>query len=92
MLGVNIILDGRYIGLVQIDQRTQAIGRDPGGFNYANATAAVCAVAPPDCTTATLVTGGSTTGWLWAAEVWLAPRGHAELGSMAIDRATRNPF
>jgi hypothetical protein len=92
MLGVNIILDGRYIGLVQIDQRTQAIGREPGSYNYANATGAVCAVALPDCTTATLVTDGSVTTWLWAVDVWLAPRGHAELGSMAIDRATRNPF
>ena len=39
-----------------------------------------------------LVSGGSESNWLWSADLWFSPRGHAEMGNMALDRATRNPF
>ena len=90
-LETTIILDGRYIGLAQIFQRTQAIGRGTYG-GFANVTGAVCAVAPPGCYTNTLVDGGNANTWLWAHDRWLSHGGHSELAAMAIDRATRNPF
>ncbi len=91
-LGVSILIDGRFVGLVQLDQRTQVLGRAPAAYGYANFTSAVCATAPPLCTTATLVTDGNADTWFWAGDRWLASSGHAQLATLAIDRAVRNPF
>lgn len=91
-LETTIILDGRYIGLAQIFQRTQAIGRSPGEYGFANVAGAVCAVAPPDCYSNTLVTDGNANTWLWAYDRWLSYGGHQQLADMAIVRATNNPF
>jgi hypothetical protein len=91
-LETTIILDGRYIGLAQIFQRTQAIGRSPGSYGFTNVNAAVCAVAPPGCTTRTLVADGNANTWLWAGDLTLSYGGQGQLAAMAVDRATRNPF
>jgi outer membrane lipase/esterase len=88
-LGVNVLLDGRFVGLVQAQLSFQALGRFPGNFNVSDA---VCAIALPDCTSATLVPGGNTTSYLWADDTRLATAGHTQLASLAIDRARRNPF
>lgn len=91
-LGVNVLLDGRFVGLMQAQLRFQAIQRSPAGFGLTNITQGVCAIAPPDCTTATLVPQAVLGGYLWADDTRLAPGGHSQLASMAIDRARRNPF
>jgi lysophospholipase L1-like esterase len=91
-LGVNILLDGRYIGYMQTDLRTQAIQRSPASFGLTNSSNAVCTTAPPDCTTATLVTDAVPSQYLWASGILLAPGGQSQLATMAIERATRNPF
>lgn len=91
-LGVNLILDGRYIGLVQIDQRVQAMSRNPGGYGMNNVTAAVCTQAPPACRTDTLVSGATAGTSLWASDRFLASGGQSQLAAMAIDRARGNPF
>jgi outer membrane lipase/esterase len=91
-LGVNIVLDGRYVALVQIDQRSQVIGRSPGSVGLSNATAAACAAPPPTCTTRTLVADATAAGYLWSTDRWFGAGGQAQLASMAIDRARRNPF
>lgn len=91
-LGVNIVLDGRFVGLVQAQLRFEAIARFPGSFGLANFTQPICTVALPECTTATLVTNGVPSRYLWADETRLAPGGHAQLAALAIDRAQRNPF
>lgn len=91
-LGVKILLDGRFVGLVQIDQRSQAIARVPSGFGFLDVTTALCTTAPPDCTTGTMVANGSAGGWLWADDRWFATGGHNQMANMAIDRARRNPF
>jgi outer membrane lipase/esterase len=88
-LGVNVVLDGRFVGLVQAQLSFQALGRFPGNFNVSEA---VCAIALPNCTTATLVAGGNTTSYLWADDTRLATAGHTQLANLAIDRARRNPF
>ena len=91
-LGVKLRLDGRFIGLVQLDLQVQVINRSPGSFGFANVSDAVCAVALPDCTTATLVTNGDAGLYLWADGTRLSPGGQTQLGSLATSRASRNPF
>ncbi len=93
-LGVNVLIDGRYVGLAQAQLRFQAIKIAPAAFLSppANITNGICAVALPDCTTATLVDGASLAGYLWADDRRLAPAGHAQLATLALDRARRNPF
>lgn len=91
-LGSNVLLDGRYVGLMQTDLRIQAANRSPGSFGLSNATEAVCTVALPNCTTATLVTGASAEQYLWADATRLAPGGQNMLASLAVERAQRNPF
>jgi outer membrane lipase/esterase len=91
-LGVNVVLDGRWVGLAQAQLRFQTIGRSPGSFGLANITTGVCAELLPDCTSATLVPDGTAGSHLWADSTHLAPNGHSQLAGLAIDRARRNPF
>jgi len=91
-LGVSIVIDGRYVALVQTDQRMLAINASPGSFVIANTVDAACATPPPSCTTATLVPDANASTYLWAGDVLLSSRGQAEVASLAITRALRNPF
>lgn len=91
-LGVNVVLDGRFVGLVQADLQFQAIARFPGGFGFANITEGICTVTLPQCTTNTLVNGADPAIWLWADATRIAPGGHQQLAQLAVDRAQRNPF
>jgi phospholipase/lecithinase/hemolysin len=91
-LGVNVVLDGRYVGLVQAQLRFQAVAVSPGSFGLSNITDAVCTVELPNCTTSTLLSGVTLTGYLWADDQHLSPTGHNQLASLAMDRAARNPF
>lgn len=91
-LGVNLLLDGRFVGLMQAQLRFQAVERFPPSFGVVNLSDPVCTVALPDCTTATLVPGDQVGAYLWADGTRLAPTGQQQLASLAIDRAQRNPF
>ncbi len=91
-LGVNVVLDGRFVGLVQADLQFQAIDRFPAGFGIANVSVGVCTVALPQCTTNTLVTGADPSTYLWADDTRLGTPGHSQLAQLAVDRARRNPF
>ncbi len=93
-LGVNILIDGRFIGLVQGDLQIQAMVRSPGSFGLANVTEAACQITAvlPDCTVNTLVDGAAAGSWLWADELRLGFPGQSRLAAAAIDRARRNPF
>lgn len=91
-LGVSVVLDGRFVGLVQADLQLQAIDRSPVSFGIANNITPLCTVALPLCTTSTLVTGGDPASFLWADDTRLAQSGHAQLAQLAVDRAQRNPF
>lgn len=82
-------LDGRFWGLVLADDATVAIFNNPPSGT--NVTQAACAVALPDCTTATLVPG-ATTAYLWADDRHFGPVMHDQLASQAITRAHNNPF
>lgn len=91
-LGVSVLLDGRFVGLMQAQLRFEAIGRFPPSFGLSNITTPVCTVPLPNCTTATLLPEAQPAGFLWADDLRLAPGGQAQLASLAIDRAQRNPF
>jgi phospholipase/lecithinase/hemolysin len=91
-LGVTILLDGRFVGLVQMDLTTQAMARSPGSFGLTDALNAVCTVAPPDCSTETLAANTTADTFLWADATRLGSPGHGRLGALAADRARRNPF
>jgi phospholipase/lecithinase/hemolysin len=91
-LGVKVILDGRYVGLVQAQLRFRSIGVSPGSFGLANITDAACTLALPNCTTATLLSGADPTSFLWADDTRLSPGGQSQLATLAVDRARRNPF
>jgi hypothetical protein len=89
---VDILQDGRFIGLVLADDDTQAIVRSPGSFGLGNVTDPACAVAPPACDTTTLVSGATSGTHLWADDRHFGPVMHNQIASQAITRARNNPF
>jgi hypothetical protein len=91
-LGVTILLDGRFIGLVQADLQFRAIAQSPGGYGFVNVTEGVCTVALPLCRDDTLVPDGGAFVYLWADDTRMSSGGQAQLATLAVDRAQRNPF
>ena len=89
---VNILNDGRFVGLVLGDEVVQSIARLPALYAITDVTTAVCSTPTPDCTTQTLVSTGSSATWLWADDRHLAFGGQTRLGSLAVSRAIGNPF
>ena len=87
-----ILNDGRFIGLVLGDEAVQSIARLPTVFGVTEATLAVCTAALPDCTTSTLVASGASATYLWADDRHMAFGGQTRLGTLAVQRATGNPF
>lgn len=93
-LRVQLINDGRLIGLVLLDETVQGIAKFPAAFGYQNVTEAACLpnVVIQACTTNTLFPGSSGTTWLWASATLMGSGGQNQLGSLAITRAHNNPF
>ena len=91
---LNLLNDGRLIGLVLVDEAVQQMARFPGPFGYVDVTHAACRsdIAAQDCTTDTLVADASATQWLWAGDTLLAPSAQLYIGRQALTRATKNPF
>jgi phospholipase/lecithinase/hemolysin len=91
-LGVSVLLDGRYVGLVQAQLRFQAVATSPGSFGLSDISQALCTVELLNCTTDTILPGAILSAYLWADDQHLAPTGHNQLATLALDRAARNPF
>lgn len=99
-LGVTMLLDGRFVGLVQADLTWQAIGRFPTGFGFSNISEGICTVPVPACTSATLRVANTETGaladpvnYLWADDsTRISFGGQLQLARLAVDRVQRNPF
>lgn len=89
---VNILNDGRFVGLVLADELSQTAARVPAAYSLTDASTEACTVAVPDCTTATLVTNATADAWFWADSTWLSAGGHRQLGALAEARARLNPF
>ena len=93
-LRLNLLNDGRLIGLVLTDETIQQIVRFPTAFGYTNVTQAACRtdIALQDCTTSTLQTDASITTWLWAGDTTLSPGAQQRIGGLFLSRAQNNPF
>jgi outer membrane lipase/esterase len=94
-LGVKVLLDGRFVGLAQMDLRTQGAVRAPFLFGLTDISTAAClnTVQLPDCgATGTLNTGVVPGSWLWADGKVLAAGGQTNLATLALERVQRNPF
>lgn len=95
-LRINIINDGRRIGLLLTDELVQAVARNPAGSGFVNVTQAACdAAQAPNvtaCTTAKLSAGADASTYLWANDRLLSPGGHRLLANLALSRAANNPF
>jgi outer membrane lipase/esterase len=91
-LGVRIRIDGRFVGLAQLDLRTQQARVAPSAFNLSNISDGVCTVALPDCTTATVVTDADARTWLWADGTRLGLAGQNAVATLALQRVQQNPF
>lgn len=89
---LDLLNDGRLIGLVLLDESISQVVRFPSLQSLANVTAAACATPLPNCTTSTLVADANANSWLWADAQRLSPRGQALLGQLALTRAVNNPF
>jgi hypothetical protein len=89
---VDILQDGRFIGLVLADEMVAVMAKSPITYGLSNVTDAACSVATPDCTTATLVTGATTSNFMWADDRRLGPVAHNYVASFAETRARNNPF
>jgi phospholipase/lecithinase/hemolysin len=91
---VNIVNDGRFIGLVELDALLSAGVNNPSQFGLTNVTQGICSVELPNCTTDTLITttANATNTWLWASDLWMGTTGHLNLGNFARGRALGNPF
>jgi outer membrane lipase/esterase len=93
----SILNDGHQIGLVQLDQyllSTDAATNNNTSPTFVNTQLASCSPAAPlpTCTTETLVPDAIGFAWLWADDRHLSGTGQASFGSLAVTRATNNPF
>ena len=90
---MKVLLDGRFVGLMQTDLRSQLLERFPGSYPpLGNTSVAVCNTALPNCTTATLITDGNAAVYYWADATRLSSGGQTQLASLALERVQRNPF
>ena len=92
---LNLINDGRMIGLVLVDESVQQIARFPSAFGYSNVTQSACRadIAPQNCTTDTLVIDATNPAqWLWAGDTLLSAAGQQYIANLALGRARNNPF
>lgn len=90
----NLTNNGHEIGLIQLDEYllTEDNLRIAGGGSYNDTTDPACAVALPNCSTATLTAAAVGQTWLWADMLHLSQFGQQNLGSLATTRAFDNPF
>jgi hypothetical protein len=93
------INDGRYVGLVQVDEAIERYVRYPSLGSYVNVTDSACRadVALQDCTTDSLkpdalTTNALGTDWLWAGDTVLGPAAQNQIGSLVLSRARNNQF
>jgi lysophospholipase L1-like esterase len=99
-LGVTVLLDGRFVGLVQTDLVSRAIARAPFFYGLVNASDGICTVALPNCTSETVVIVGEgdnaspavASQYFWADATRLSAGAHLQIANLAADRARRNPF
>ena len=92
---LNIVNDGRRIGLVFGDQEIKTLVKN-SGFGLSNRVDAACDPAKggtlPNCTPETLVSGATLSSHLWADGIRPGATYQQRLGDIARSRAKNNPF
>lgn len=93
-LRVNMVQDGRLVGIVFADTEIQSGARFPETRGYTNVRDPAClpTAVLPACTRDTLVSGATPITHLWADNLRPGPRFHEFLGAQAVSRAVNNPF
>jgi outer membrane lipase/esterase len=94
---LEIVNDGRLIGLVDTFDLIDAVVRTPALLGVTNITDAACSTPTPACDTTTIArnSAGEAVAWLgylWADTLRLGPAVHARVGLLAEQRARNNPF
>ena len=103
----HVLQDGRYVGLVALDEQVELILDEPDDWDYDNVSQRACKetipVDPDDATQGTValpsllkcttstLVDGSKT-YLWADDLHFGPKLHDRFGELAERRAERNPF
>lgn len=104
---VTINNNGRLIGLIELNPYLISVVANPLPYGIANATQAGCLPTDAlKCTsqydslnpelvldaTSTVPASDPSYLWLWATDLQLSPKGHAQLGNLALSRASNQPF
>jgi phospholipase/lecithinase/hemolysin len=93
---VEMVNDGRRIGLVDNYDLITAVVKVPTVISTNNATTAVCTTPLPRCTTATVLLDGTTpvepSRYVWSDGLHFGSQAHLRLGELAEARARNNPF
>lgn len=93
---LEIINDGRLVGLVDTFDLINAMVRVPFAYGVTNVTDAVCTVAAPACSSETLLQSNGApvpeSTYLWSDSTHLSPAAHTQIGILAEARARNNPF
>lgn len=89
---LNLVNDGSKIGLLLADDLSRSMSKSPSAYGLTNVSKGVCAVALPNCTSKTLIDGGSTSAYLWADDLHPAAPLQLQLGFQAVARVGTNPF
>ena len=88
-----LVNDGRKIGLVLTNELISSIVNNAGSYSFTDQKVAVCATASVlDCSENTLISGGSSSTYLWADDRHLSAGGQNAFGDLAVARAKGNPF
>ena len=91
-LRINLINDGRRIGLVLADQNIRTVV-EAASINVTEPACTDTTLSDVrNCTSQTLVPSATANTHLWADALHLSSVGHANIGSLAVARATGNPF
>jgi hypothetical protein len=87
---------GTEVALMLTDELIQVMVKFPASYAMVDVKTAACdealAATVDLCTTDTLVSGATATNHLWADDTHISVGGHVYLGSLAVTRATGNPF
>lgn len=91
-LRLNLINDGRLIGLVLIDEQVELLATFASSFGFTEVTKPACATALPNCTTATLVTDATASTWMWADNLRYGTVVQTQIGNLTATRLSQLPF
>ena len=89
--------NGSQVAIMLTNELMQAMVKFPVTYGgMANVVDAACdktlAATVLDCTTDTLITGATSTSYLWADDTHLSANGHSYVGALASNRTRTNPF